>query len=190
MLAGNARGIGGGGAGCKRGGGMGGSQGGTDTIRGSARRAGQAFSLVALCALSLMIAGKANAMGKMCLFSAVRGVVLDHGQPVEGATIERTYKWAWKDQSGGDRTVTDATGGFALPTIWGHSLLGSILPHEPVVDETILIHHGGQTYKAWMYTRGNYVENSELDGRPIVLTCRLEADVTHHGPIYGICEPQ
>lgn len=169
---------------------MAGSANSTDTMRGSAGRVGQVLLFASLCALSLMIAGKANAMGKMCLFSAVKGVVLDHGQPVEGATIERTYKWAWKDQSGGDQTATDARGEFALPTIWGHSLFGSFLPHEPVVDETILIHHAGRTYKAWMYTRGNYEENSELGGRPIVLRCRLEAELTHHGQVYGICEPQ
>jgi len=142
------------------------------------------------CALLLTTVDEANAMGKMCLFSAVRGVVLDHGKPVVGATVERSYKWAWNDQSGGDKTVTDEKGAFGFPAIWGHSLLGSLLPHEPVVDETILIHHAGQAYKAWMFTRGNYTENGELNGRPIVLVCRLEAEVTHHGQVYGMCEPQ
>jgi hypothetical protein len=142
------------------------------------------------CALLLTTADEANAMGKMCLFSAVKGVVLDHGKPVEGATIERSYKWAWKDQTGGDNPVTYGRGEFVFTAIWGHSFLGSLLPHEPVVDETILIHHDGQTYKAWMFTRGNYTENTELDGRAIVLGCRLEAEVTHHGQIYGMCEPQ
>lgn len=142
------------------------------------------------CALMLTTVDEANAMGKMCLFSAVRGVVLDHGKPVVGARIERSYKWAWNDQTGGDETVTDGKGAFGFPAIWGHSLLGSLLPHEPVVDETILIHHAGQAYKAWMFTRGNYTENGELNGRPIVLVCRLEAEVTHHGQVYGMCEPQ
>ncbi|HWU76938.1 MAG TPA: DUF6795 domain-containing protein [Rhodanobacter sp.] len=143
-----------------------------------------------VCVLFWTTADEANAMGKMCLFSAVKGVVLNHGEPVQGARIERSYKWAWKDRSGGDQTVTDDKGEFALPAIWGHSLLGSLLPHEPVVDETMLIQHGGQTYKAWMFTRGNYTENGELNGRPIVLVCRLEAEVTHHDQVYGMCEPQ
>jgi hypothetical protein len=142
------------------------------------------------CVLFWTTADEANAMGKMCLFSAVKGVVLDHGKPVEGATLERTYKWMWKDETGGDNTVTDAQGAFQFPAIWGHSLFGSLLPHEPVVDETILIHHAGQTYKAWMFTRGNYDENGELKGQPISLVCRLEAEMTHHGEVYGICEPQ
>ncbi len=129
-------------------------------------------------------------MGKMCLFSAVRGVVLDHGKPVAGATIERSYHWAWKDQAGGDSTVTDDKGGFAFPAIWGHSLLGSLLPHEPFVEQTILIHHAGNTYKAWMLDKRNYKENGELGERPVSLVCRLEAEIEHHGKVYGICEPQ
>ena len=153
-------------------------------------RLAQTLLLVLIAsALFFTHAERANAMGKMCLFSAVKGVVLDHGVPVEGAILERTYQWAWKDQSGGDKAVTGAAGEFAFPAMWGQSLLGSILPHEPVVDETILIHHGDKTYKAWMFTRGNYREDGEL-GRPIVLVCRLEAEVTHHGRVYGICEPQ
>jgi len=129
-------------------------------------------------------------MGKMCLFSAVHGVVLDHDKPVAGATIERSYNWAWKNQNGGDQTTTDATGTFALPAIWGSSFFGSLLPHEPFVEQTILIHHDGRTWKAWMLDKRNYDENGELGGRPISLICRLEAEVSHHGEAYGICEPQ
>ena len=143
-----------------------------------------------VCVLLLTTADEANAMGKMCLFSAVRGVVLDHGKPVEGARIERSYKWSWKNEGGSDQATTDAQGAFALPAIWGHSLLGSLLPHEPFVEQTILIHHAGNTYKAWMLDKRNYNENGELGGRPVSLVCRLEAEVVHHGKVYGICEPQ
>ncbi len=129
-------------------------------------------------------------MGKMCLFSAVRGVVLDHGKPVVGARIERSYDWDWKGTKGQDETSTDAHGAFAMPALWGRSLLGSLLPHEPVVEQTILIQHGGNTYRAWMFDRHNYSENGELHGKAISLICRLEAEVTHHGAVYGICEPQ
>lgn len=129
-------------------------------------------------------------MGKMCLFSAVKGVVLDHGKPVAGARIERSYNWGWNGRKGGDETATDAQGAFALAALWDSSLLGSLLPHEPVVEQTILIHHGGSTYKAWMFDKHNYSENGELHGKPISLICRLEAEVAHHGDVYGICEPQ
>lgn len=129
-------------------------------------------------------------MGNLCLFSAVTGVVLDHGRPVEGARLERSYEWRWKPESGRDETRTDADGRFRLPAITRGSLLGSLLPHEPFVRQTLLIHHAGRTYQAWMFNKGEYAENGELGGRPISLVCRLEASPEHHGEVYGICEPQ
>lgn len=142
------------------------------------------------CVLFLTIADEANAMGKMCLFSAVKGVVLDHGKPVEGASIERSYKWMWNDQTGNDAATTDAQGAFSMPAIWRHSFLGSLLPHEPVVRQTILIKVAGKSYEAWMFNKGEYAENGELRGRPISLICRLEAEPARHGEVFGICEPQ
>lgn len=154
-------------------------------------RAGQILlPLLLCCALFLTTADEANAMGKMCLFSAVRGVVLDHGQPVKGASIERSYKWMWNDQTGNDETTTDAQGAFSLPVIWGQSLFGSLMPHEPNVRQTILIKYAGKSYEAWLFNKGEYAENGELKGRPISLTCRLEAEPARHGEVYGICEPQ
>ena len=129
-------------------------------------------------------------MGNLCLFSAVTGIVLEHDQPVAGATIERTYEWRWKNESGRDEVRTDAQGGFSLPAITRGSLFGALLPHEPFVRQTILIHHAGRTYKGWMLNKGEYAENGELGGRPISLVCRLEAAPEHHGEVYGICEPQ
>lgn len=127
-------------------------------------------------------------MGKKCLFSAVKGVVLDHGRPVEGAVIERSYEWSWKDQSGDDSTTTDARGVFSLPVIWGHSLSASLLPHEPLISQTILIRYDGKSYDAWLFSKGGYQENDELDGRAISLTCRLEAQPSRHEGVFGICE--
>ena len=105
-------------------------------------------------------------MGKKCLFSAVKGVVLDHGRPVEGAIIERSYKWSWKDQSGGDNTTTDARGAFSLPVIWGHSLSASLLPHEPLISQTILIKYGGKSYDAWLFSNGAIKRTMSLMAAP------------------------
>lgn len=140
--------------------------------------------------LLLTTIGEANAMGKMCLFSAVRGVVLDHGRPVEGARIEQDWEWDWNATKGHQEAVTDQQGAFALSSVWRRSLLASLLPHEPVVVQTILIHFSGKTCKAWMFDKHTYRENGELGNRPIKIVCRLEAEVTHHGKVYGICQPQ
>lgn len=129
-------------------------------------------------------------MGRMCLFSAVRGVVLDHGKPVEGARIEQSWEWGWNDTKGHQEAVTDQRGTFAFSPVWRHSLMASLLPHEPVVVQTILVHFAGETYKAWMFDKHTYKENGELGNKPVEIICRLEADVTHHGKIYGICELQ
>ena len=36
-----------------------------------------------------------------------------------------------------------------------------------VITKKILIHYQGEDYKAWMYTKHNYEENGELNGKPI-----------------------
>jgi len=131
---------------------------------------------------------EAHAMTRKCLFSEVHGVVLDHGQPVAGARLERTWFWHWNDERGGDTTNTDAAGAFRFPAVNGRSLSGSLLPHEPVIEQKILIQHGGKTYRAWVFSKGEYGENGELDGRPIRLTCRLESEPTRKQGVFGICE--
>ena len=115
--------------------------------------------------------------------------VLDQrGQPVPGAQIERSYSWTWKKQQGTDQASTDAQGRFQFPAMQGSSFFGGFLPHEPMVEQTILIHHGGKTYKAWMFDKRNYEQNGELAGKPIVLSCSLETEPRHSGKVFGICE--
>ncbi len=130
----------------------------------------------------------AQAMAKMCLFSEVEGTVLEQGMPVEGASIEREYRWSWKDETGKDSAVTDGSGTFRLPGVFRSSLLGSFLPHEPLIVQTILIRHAGKIYKAWLYDKRNYRENGELDGKRIKLNCHLEAPLKRSNNVYGICD--
>ena len=138
--------------------------------------------------LVLLAAGKAIAMGKMCLFSEVQGTVLLNNQPVPGAVVEREFRWSWKDETGKDEITTGPSGEFKFPAIHRNSLLGSLMPHQPVIRQTILIRHGDQTYKAWMFDKLNYDENGELKGKPIVLSCRLETEPKRTGEVFGICD--
>jgi hypothetical protein len=144
---------------------------------------------VILAAVGLLTAGKAMSMAKKCLFSEVQGVVLSNNQPVSGAVVEREYRWTWKGETGKDQATTGPKGEFKFPAIY-RSSLGSFLPHEPMVRQTILIRHAGQTYKAWMLDKGNYEENGELNGKPIVLVCRLETEPKRTGEVFGICDLQ
>lgn len=130
-------------------------------------------------------------MGKMYLFSAVHGVVVHQGKPVVGAVVEREYVWGWNDKTGVDEVKTDAKGEFDFAEITGFSFLGAILPHEPMVRQTIHIKHEGKTFMAWAYNRSDYDPLSELNGKPISLRCDLDASPSHKGPndrVYGICE--
>lgn len=127
-------------------------------------------------------------MAAMVIFSAVSGKVMHAGQPVAGAVVEREFRWAWKEENGKDVVTTDAAGEFRLPAIERNSLLGAVLPHEPMVRQTILIKHAGKTHKAWLFDKSNYDDNGELKGKPIRLTCRLESQPVRRGEVFGICE--
>ena len=126
-------------------------------------------------------------MAKMVIFTAVQGKVLLAGKPVAGAVVEREFRWAWKQETGVDSAQTDMAGQFSLPAIERSSLMGSLLPHEPNIRQTILIKYAGKVHKAWMFDKGNYRPQGEI-GKPIVLTCRLETEATHRGEVFGICE--
>lgn len=145
--------------------------------------------VLAAAAAGLLFATQGTAMAKMVMFSGVSGKVLLDGKPVAGAVVEREFRWSWKSETGTDSTQTDASGAFRLPVIERSSFMGSVLPHQPNVRQTILIKHGGKTHKAWMFNKGNYDLDGELD-RPIVMTCRLEREPTHTGDVFGICELQ
>ncbi len=145
--------------------------------------------LVAPLAVAMILLGSQGvAMAKMVVFSEVQGKVLHNGKPVANAVLEREFRWTWKDEVGTDSTTSNAAGGFAFPRIERSSLFASVLPHEPNIEQTILIKVDGKTYKAWMFRKRDYKLNGELDGKPIVITCHLEAEPSHHGKVFGICE--
>jgi len=97
-------------------------------------------------AAGVFLIKKVLGMLKVCLFSPVKGIVVYKGQPVVGAVIERSYHWNWKDQKGGDQTVTDQNGEFSLPAIYAYLGHMKFVPHQPVIEQSILIQHEGATY--------------------------------------------
>jgi hypothetical protein len=129
-----------------------------------------------------------TAMAKMMIWSPMKGRVLMNGQAAAGAVLVRRFDWQWKDEAGSDRVVAGAAGEFLFPPIERSSLLGSILPHEPVIKQVMTIEYKGVTYAAWNHCKGSYKVNAENDGRPIELTCRLDAGRVAHGNVTGLCE--
>lgn len=142
------------------------------------------------CVALVFFAAQESAMAKMVLFSAVSGKVLQDGKPVPGATVEREFRWAWKDETGTDAATTGAGGEFSFPKIERSSFLGSLLPHEPVVRQSLTIKVNGKSYEGWLLNKHNYDDNGEVEGKkPLRLVCRLEAAPARHpGGYYGICE--
>lgn len=129
-----------------------------------------------------------NIFKPLCIFSEVNGVVLYEGKPVSGAVIERMFVWAWGNERGTDSTITDTEGVFRFPVILKKSISGNVIPHQPFIEQTITIQHEGKVYTAWMYDKYDYKENSELQKKPISITCRLENDPTQNDGVYGVCD--
>ena len=127
-------------------------------------------------------------MAKMVIWSAMKGRVLLNGQPAAGAVLTREFFWHLKSEKGSDETTADAAGEFSFPTIERSSFMGSLLPHEPVVEQVMTIRFEGKSYKAWGLFKHSYDLDAENKGRAIDVTCRLEAERSMHGEVYGLCE--
>ena len=135
----------------------------------------------------LLVAGALCNTGCMAkvMFSETSGVVLDHGEPVVGAKIDRSYLWVWNNAKHSDSTVTDASGRFRLPELTATSLT-SLFPHEPIVRQKITISHNGTSYDAWETRRRNYEVNGERPGgKKVKLRCELSAAPAEYRPIDG-----
>jgi len=138
--------------------------------------------------VAALAALRATPMAKVVLWSPMRGRVLIDGAPAAGAVLAREFNWHWGNKQGGDRVVADGAGEFSFSALFGRMLLGQVLPHEPVIKQAMTIEFQGVTYKAWSCYKGSYKPNSENGGRPIKVTCHLEAERSLHGGVSGLCD--
>jgi hypothetical protein len=124
----------------------------------------RALSVLLLALTSVMLAACMRSdgpdWGRLVLFSAVSGKLLDKGKPVAGLTLTRTVEW--KGDTFVDSTVTDKGGGFAFPVLKKFGMLYALLPAEPRIDQTIKTVHQGKEYEIWGHLKGNYDNNGEL----------------------------
>ena len=126
--------------------------------------------------------------GSNVLFSAVQGQVTSNGQPVSGADVVRHYRWAWNKSEGNDTVRTDAQGRFTFDAVRKSGGMSGLVPHEPVIFQEIVIHHGGREYIAWQFTKHNYDDRGELRGKPMNLLCELAKPAVDNGHYFGLCE--
>ena len=124
---------------------------------------------------------------KKILFSPVDGIVLQGGEPVVNAEVVQNYNWAWGKVEKTVRTHTNERGEFHFDEVTGSSMSGSIMPHEPVIHQEILIFHEGEKYKAWRFVKHNYDLNGEFKDRGINMTCRLDTEPEFRDMVFGIC---
>lgn len=123
-----------------------------------------------------------------CVFSKVEGVVLEDGNPVQGAKVERYYKWG----GGSNRPIrnmvkTDKQGKFNFPATYEYSIIASIFPIQPSINQKIIIQYQSKSYEAYLFWKNNYQENGELDGKPLQLVCDLKNEASREGGFYGVC---
>jgi hypothetical protein len=161
--------------------------------------------MVFALALSALLAGcgEVKAMGEVVLFSALSGKLLFNGKPVVGATLERETKWRWGKETVKDAATTAADGAFSFPAVKRKMLLGSLLPHEPVIEQTITVSYGGKSYMLWATDKRDYESNGELNyvargktglqtaadpRKQMSVTCKLESEPRHNGNIFGLCD--
>ena len=57
-----------------------------------------------------------------------------------------------------------------------------------VIRQVMTVTWQGRSYDAWAYFKRDYDKDGENGGRPIVVTCRLEAERAKHGAVMGLCE--
>lgn len=121
------------------------------------------------------------------LFSEVRGTVLKHGQPVQGAQLVQKVLWSDNPDKNPVRlSVSDEHGAFHFPPIEQRAGLRRLIPAQPMLLQTILIRYQDEEYIAWQYGKDSYDANTELDGGSINLVCELSCEPGLEGKRYGI----
>ena len=118
----------------------------------------------------------------------MKGRVVLNDQPAAGAVLTRKYHWHWGDKKSSDQATANAAGEFTFAAIEGQSMLASIVPHQPVIEQVMKIVYQGKTYDAWASFKYSYKDDAENNGQPINVTCRLEAQLSAHGGVTSLCE--
>ncbi|MEM9061385.1 MAG: carboxypeptidase-like regulatory domain-containing protein [Pseudomonadota bacterium] len=124
----------------------------------------------------------------LTLFSEMNGrLVTTDGAPVSGASIKRTWKWAWDESEGEDITTTDDDGRFSFDKVTARSFSAGILPHEPSVFQEISTPGDEGPVILWYARKSSYDDMSELGGRPFRVVCQLSKEPIEGALFYGTC---
>ena len=115
------------------------------------------------------------------LFSEVRGEVLLDGKPLAGVEVLQQCA----DGKEWNRTVlTDDSGKFHFKKITRFSMYPNLwfFPESPIhLAQDIIINYEDSEYDAWLFSKDNYRNNTELDGKPFYLLCDLNNEPHYYG---------
>lgn len=127
-------------------------------------------------------------IGKVCLFSETHGEVVLNGKPVSNAKVIRSI--IWQHETIEDEISTKQDGSFHFAPKFSNTI-SKFLPGETVISQEIKIYHESKEYEAWITTKRDYEENSELNGKPLNLVCDLADESTSKEVgvrvVLGIC---
>ncbi|WP_320819927.1 DUF6795 domain-containing protein [Thalassolituus sp.] len=134
-------------------------------------------SLLVFLTLSLSASGALSMSlfepKKVCLFSAISGVITLNGEPAKGAQVKRIVEKFYSSGHNTDETMTDDNGYFELPAVFDQSFLGKFLPGEFSIPQQIFVTYGGEEYPVWQGVKRTIEENAESRGKPLQVDCML-----------------
>ena len=113
-------------------------------------------------------------IGKVCLFSAMSGVITLDGKPVANARLVRTVS---REGVRTDETTTDSKGNFTFPAMFERTVT-KYLPQEFVASQEITAHLNKKEHKIWVGVKRSPSENSESRGKPLAVKCDLNSETT------------
>lgn len=108
-------------------------------------------------------------IGKVCVFSSVKGRLSLDGEPLKNVRVTREWNWHNKKS---DETVTDESGDFSFPSVHERSI-SQYLPAEIAITQKLSVRVNGEEVEFWINAKDDGKENSEYGGDPIDLTCEL-----------------
>lgn len=122
--------------------------------------------------------------GKVCLFSAISGVVKLDGVPVAHAKLVR------KSGTKIDAIVTNEEGYFRFEAKFQRTIT-KFLPQEFCASQVITVYYEDKEYKMWSGVKRKKEENAESRGKPLIVECELYSEeeliIVNRSPIFSLC---
>lgn len=124
----------------------------------------------------------------LILSSAIKGVLLNQGQPLAGMTIQRELHWNLEQMPRIDSTVTDHNGAYAFAEQKAQSKLGffASLFHRPEVIQTLKLIQGEQFVVIFSGIRTHYLPPSGIEADCVEISSDLKYAIEVDPNLYAV----